>query len=476
MNTLRLTGLLAAFVCTCQLAAQADAFVRVSRADPRYFELTNGQPYIPIGLNLISPGTRDEAEGLARMENWMKQLARNRGNFIRVWISSPFWDVEHERSGAYDEAQARRIDAMLAAARRHGIRVKLTLEHFREMSDQPRQSWANKPLHLVANGGTATSMTDFFSGESSRERFRQKLGWFARRYGDDPTIFGWELWNEVNAVQAKGEAYLPWTRTMLSELHRLFPRSLAMQSLGSYDSPTVRSLYREHSVLEGNDVAQVHRYLDLGARLEICHGPMDVLIGDAVRDLLSFEPARPVILAESGAVEPKHTGPFKLYARDREGMLLHDVLFTPFFTGSAGAGQIWHWDVYVDRNQLWHHFDRFAQVVAGMDPAAERFRPVELPHPRLRVYALRGRRTTLAWCRDAENTWQAELAQQRTPATVQGAQIDLAPLTTSAPPRDVEVFDPWKNTWAHAKPVDGRVTLPAFSRSLVIRIRTNAGN
>lgn len=33
----------------------------------------------------------------------------------RVWASSPFWDVEHERSGAYDEARGRRIGEMLPA-------------------------------------------------------------------------------------------------------------------------------------------------------------------------------------------------------------------------------------------------------------------------------------------------------------------------------------------------------------------------
>jgi hypothetical protein len=150
-------------------AAGADSsapFVRVSQRDPRYLELADGRAYIPIGLNLIAPdGARGpgETNGLARMDEWMQQLAANGGNYIRVWLSSPFWDVEHERAGVYDEARARRIDQMLDGARRHGLRVKLTLEHFREMSDQPRQRWANKPLHLVANGGTATNMADFFN-------------------------------------------------------------------------------------------------------------------------------------------------------------------------------------------------------------------------------------------------------------------------------------------------------------------------
>ena len=42
------------------------------------------------------------------------------------------------------------------------------------------------------------------------------------------------------------------------------------------------------------------------------------------------------------------------------GIILHDVLFAPFFAGAAGPGHCWHWNVYVDRNNLWHHFARFA--------------------------------------------------------------------------------------------------------------------
>ena len=72
-----------------------------------------------------------------------------------------------------------------------------------------------------------------------------ELARLTQRFGNRPEIFGWELWNEVNAVSAKSEAYMPWTQTMLAELHRLSPRNLAVQSLGSYDRTSSRELYRQ---------------------------------------------------------------------------------------------------------------------------------------------------------------------------------------------------------------------------------------
>jgi len=330
------------------------------------------------------------------------------------------------------------------------------------------QTWAGKPQHLVANGGPAKDTADFFRGEAGRRQYKRKLAWYAERYGSDPIVFGWELWNEMDAVRA--DVWRPWSAEMLPELHRLFPKNLAMQSLGSYDHERKRASYRALCELPGNDVLQVHRYLDLGAAWKICHGPVAVAAAEAVRDLRSFGLRKPVLLAESGAVERSHSGPFKLYAKDREGIILHDVLFAPFFAGAAGPGHIWHWDVYVDRNDLWRHFSRFAAVVRDLDPPAQAFEPFELPHARLLLLGLKGRRATLLWCRDRENTWQSELAEGHAPELLRQMRLDLASVV---PPqqRTIRTYDPWLDQWKPAAIEGPAIVLPDFKRSLVLEAR-----
>ena len=452
-------------------------YVRVSPRDARYFELSDGKPYIPIGLNMIAPPGRDEKQALAQMEDWMRKLSANGGNYIRLWLSNPFFDVEHTKSGVYDEDKAKRIDAVLALARKYNIRVKMTLEHFRHLGDG-KQTWAGKPIYRVSQGGPAKDITDFFANPASRDQFKRKLDWYAKRYGDDPTIFAWELWNEFNAVQGmwqpeqwrEGGLALDWTRVMLDALHQRFPKNLCVQSLGSFDDARSTEMYRTFCLIPKNDIAQVHRYLDLGARLEICHGPMDVLTADAVTTLIQFNSGKPVVLAESGAVEPSHSGPFKLYDKDKDGILLHDILFASFFAGAAGSGQCWHWDSYVAKNDLWRHFGRFAQAVKDTDPPAERFRPIRIEHPRLRIYMLVGQHTVLAWCRDGENTWKTELAEGKAPELLKDQSITLPSDIVSKQPVTVRFYDPWADTWSQGKVQDGKLSLPPFTRSIVFRI------
>jgi hypothetical protein len=464
-------------LCGANAIFASESFVRVSPRDNRYFELSDGKPYIPIGLNMIAPPGRDEKQALAQMDDWMGKLSANGGNYIRLWLSNPFFDIEHAQSGVYDEEKAKRIDAVLALARKYNIRVKMTLEHFRHLGDG-KQTWAGKPIYHVSRGGPAKDIVDFFANPASRDQFQRKLDWYAKRYGDDPTVFAWELWNEFDAVGEmwrperwqQGGVALDWTQTMLEALHERFPKNLAVQNLGSFDSDSKTPTYRTFCLIRGNDVAQVHRYLDLGAKLEVCHGPVDLLAADAVTTLLSFNGGKPVVLAESGAVEPSHSGPFKLYDQDKEGIILHDILFAPFFTGAAGSGQCWHWDSYVAKNDLWQQFRGFAQAVKDIDPPAERFRPIRIEHPRLRIYMLVGRHMLIAWCRDAQNTWKTELAEGKAPDVLKDQSItlpqDIAPKQSVA----VRFYDPWANAWSQGKVESGRLSLPPFTRSIVFRI------
>lgn len=440
-------------------APQAGTFVRVSPRDPRYFELSDGTPYVPIGFNLV-PGPQGRDMGRV-----VRTMAENRVNYCRIWIDQAPWGVE-VRSGEYDAGRAGQLDAFLAACRQNGIRVKMCIEYFRNIPAQ-RGIWSDKPMHHVANGGQFRDMNDFLTSEKGIAQFKRKLAWYAKRYGDEPAVFAWELWNEMNAVRGD---WRPWTKIMLPELHRLFPKNLAVQSLGSFDTARVRAPYRELCELQGNDVAQVHRYLDPGAGLKVCQAPIDQLAADAVDELRAFNVNKPIILTETGAVKPRHTGVSELYEKDRDGVLLHDMVFAPFFAGAAGTGHVWWWPQAIDRPNLWHHFARFAKAVEGIDPPAEKFTVVRMERGPTRIYALKGSRTFVAWCRDGRNTWQSELVDGKAAEVVKGESIDLSECGLDLASARVRCYDPWADRWQSGKTSDKALALPDFHRSLVVRV------
>ncbi|MDA3960844.1 MAG: cellulase family glycosylhydrolase [Planctomycetota bacterium] len=434
--------------------------------DARYLA-RDGRLWIPVGANVCFPRFEHAGDaGVERMCGWIDDLADNGGDFGRVWLGHDYFDVEHAGPGCFDEARAERIQAVLDRAARRGVFLKLTLEHFRRIQPQAEaERFPGAPSFGRANfhcshGGMVADMAQWLSDATARDTFVTKLERCAARWAAHPAVVAWELWNEMNAVA--GDGWQAWTEHMLGELRRLVPDRLCVQSLGSYDADSKVAIYRWLAALSGNDVVQVHRYLDLGAGNAICHGPVDELIADAVHTLRSMAPAKPLLVAECGAVEPGHARPSDLYARDDQGTLFHDALFAAFAAGACASGQHWHWQDYLGQHGLWWHLQRFARAIAGFNPAATQARHSVVGD--LRVHALHGERVYWAWLRDARCDWRHELRDRRSPEAVKGARVP-APFAGAA-----RAYEPWADRWHDCPIIDGQMHLPPFVRSCVVRI------
>ena len=205
---------------------------------------------------------------MAEYESWMKALSENGGNYIRVWLSYPFWDIESVKVGQYEDAKLQRIRQLLALARKYKLRVKLTLEHFRAISkEESSQTWATKFIYHKLNGGPLDSVEQYVTDPAGQALFLDKVDFYKKNIGDDPVVFGWELWNEMNAMSIPlDSAFIAWNIKMLGEVKQRFPKNLVMQSLGSFDTESVTEFYKKMMVMHGNEVAQIHRYLDLAQR------------------------------------------------------------------------------------------------------------------------------------------------------------------------------------------------------------------
>jgi hypothetical protein len=442
--------------------ADEDAFVRVSEDNPRYFCLSNGNTYIPVGCNLAALWNTE------LMEHYMEELHRNGGNFARVWLNSDFFEIEKEY-GQWNEESIAHIDHLLELAGKYGIRIKMCIESFRKILPG-KNKWDTKASYHISNGGPFQDMQEYISSEQGRQEYLKRLSFLQNRYGDDPAVFGWELWNEMNAVEAGGIE--KWNVEMLDTVHKMFPKNMVMQSLGSLDRESSFPVYEFINKLESNDVMQVHRYIDQGAELPICSASIDQLSEDAVKHMLAYGENKPVLLAECGAVMPSHSGPHVIYKKDFEGIVLHDFLFAPFFCGAAGPGHLWHWDHYIDKVDVWFQIGRFSNAIKGIDPIAENFTPVTNHREGLRVYTLNGEKHIISWCRDTESTWQSELVNGIPAKELAGMSVDLGGTVNGRHIDKVEIYDPWNDKWTELAPY-ANVRLLPFKRSVIIKITLN---
>ena len=455
------------------------AIINVSPTNPRYFERADGKAWIPIGCNICFDRQYDgrnhgDADVRAAFDRWLRKFAANGGNCIRLWAGHRSLEVMPEQAGVYDAEKAKTLKGVVTLCEELGIKVKITFESFRMCMSADAEGKKANPKGVNFNynhafnrplyAPYADSVAAFFTSQECRRIYLGKAQYLKDMgLGDSPAVYCWELWNEINCCGTIAE-YSAWSAWALAELKKMFPRQMTVNNLGSFSDVGAYQMYDELAEERDNDFMQIHRYLDAGASLDACRGPMDVVAASAVRELLDRRPDRPAVVAEIGAVQANHAGPFPYYPHDREGALLHDAMFAAFFSGSAGCGQFWHWDhQYIDGNDLWWQFRRFANAIEGLDPVAENFRPFYTESRRLRMYGLRGKKTAVLWCRDKKSTWEDELVHGNAPETLRDEAV---------PFRDckLECYLPWE---------DRRVTveapnLPPFRRSVVVRVPADA--
>jgi len=453
--------------------------VEISRENPRYFVTGTGGPWIPIGCNICFDRLYDgrghgDAEVRANFDRWLRRFAANGGNCIRLWGGHRSLEVLPDKPGVFDAEKAKTLKGIVALCEELGVKVKITFESFRMCLSEEVERAKKNPKGCNFNynhifnrslyAPYANSVSAFFKSEECRRIYLGKAQYLKDLgFGDSPAVYCWELWNEINCCGTIAE-YSAWSAWALAELKKMFPKQLTVNNLGSFSDMGAYQMYDELATERDNDFMQIHRYLDSGAALDVCRGPMDVVSASAVREMLDRRPDRPAIVAEIGGVQANHAGPFPYYPFDREGTLLHDAIFAAFFAGSAGCGQFWHWDhQYIDGNGLWWHFRRFATAVKGLDPVAEGFRPFYTESRRLRMYGLRGRTKAIVWCRDKKSTWLDELVQGNRPELLEKESVPFRNCRLAC-------YLPWDDR--HLT-VDAP-RLPPFRRSIVVTVPANA--
>ena len=445
-------------------------FVTISQKNLRYFE-SEGRPWLHIGCNICFDRLNASDEEVRRnYDRWLNRFAENGGNCIRLWAGHKSMEIMPEKPGVYDEEKVKTLKGIIGLCEKLGIKVKITLESFRlcvteEVANTLKNPSGcnfnyvgifNRPLYAPF----ASNMKEFCQSKECRKIYLMKARHFKELgFGDSPAVYCWELWNEINAM-GPTEVYAEWSDTMLAALKEMFPRQFVVQNLGSFSGLRDYKVYDQMATVKDNAFMQVHRYLDAGACLDVCRGPMDVLVADATREMLQRRADCPAIVAETGAVQANHAGPFPYYPFDKEGTLLHDALFSAFFAGSAGCGQFWHWDhQYLDGNNLWWQFGRFAKAIEGLDPIEEDFKPFYTESRRLRMYGLRGRKTTAMWCRDKASSWRNEFVEGVKPELIENEKVPFNDC-------EMECYLPWEDKCLTV----AAPTLPPFKRSVVVRV------
>lgn len=450
-------------------------YVKISKKDKRYFETDDGKTFCSIGLNLATIKHDSMPKGMEHFEKsdvkmtlgveeyrrWFELLSSNGGNFARVWLSLGLFDVEKDMYGDFDLAAFAKMDALVEYARKYNIRLKLCIEHFRTLKPG---SFASKTF-VHPDGTILDNVDEWFTEPKWQTLWQKKISAYMNRYAYEPTIAVWELWNEINTVEASWDIIKTWTQNAIKTLKSLAPKQLVVNSLGSYDCDDAKIAYKDFDSVE-MDFMQVHRYLDQGCAYEICHHSPVAFSIDALNQIKRED--KPILLAETGAVNDCHTAPFRFYRWDNRGLIFHDTTYPAFFAGAAGSGQIWHWNEYVDTKNLWRYFKPLAEITKNIDFGEESFISEEHSTKDTYFLMLRGQKNILGWIRNKSDTWENAFIFQEQPVAIKEEIFDVGLKEEKA--RLFNVIGCWEDEGGKLELQNNALKLKNLMHGIVFRI------
>ena len=218
------------------IPSDSPGFIRNDSPNGLFFRFDDGKPYVPLGVAVC---WTSRTSFFPDYLDYFEKIQAGRGNFTRVWFCE--WNIPLEAMdlnspmghvlglGRYSQDNAWRFDRLLGMAHDHGLKVLLTMDSYGQLMDEKgpwgEQAWSRNPYNK-ANGGPCGEPWDFFTNPKAQKLYRQKLRYIVARWGWDPDVFAFELWNEVKVPRE-------WAAEMGAALRGMDPnRHLVTDSVG----------------------------------------------------------------------------------------------------------------------------------------------------------------------------------------------------------------------------------------------------
>ncbi|KAH6798292.1 Glycosyl hydrolase superfamily protein [Perilla frutescens var. hirtella] len=319
----------------------------------------------------------------------------------RTWaFNDGQWRALQKSPAVYDEDVFKGLDFVVSEAKKHKIRLILSLVNNWDAYGGKSQyvKWGK------AAGLNSTSDDDFFSHPTLKYYYKSHVSTVLNRvntitnitYKDDPTIFAWELMNEPRCESdPSGDKLQAWIQEMAVFVKSIDPKHLVEIGLEGFYGPSTPNkvqhnpntyaqqvgtdFIRNHQVL-GVDFASVHIYPDSwisqaisNAHIEFVKSWTQAHIDDAEEYL-----GMPVVFAEFG-VSRKDPG----YNLSYHGALISSVyqsVLNSTKKGGAGGGTLL-WQVFPQGTD---YMDDGYAVVLSKNPSLSNI--ISLQSTRLKTF------------------------------------------------------------------------------------------
>ncbi len=216
--------------------SEEKGLVRISKRDPRYFEFENGDFYWPLGTNLRDGGRQAEPRGgTYDMDKYIPAMAAAGETWTRTWMCAWWASIEcseryssrYHGLGRYNMENAWCLDhALELIENTKNMYVELTLNNHGQLCrNRYDVEWWYNPFFTI-NGGYLTTPSQFWTDGRAKQETLKRYRYVIARWGYCSRIMSWDMWNEVDLVDAydqEKDLVVAWHKEMARKLREMDP-------------------------------------------------------------------------------------------------------------------------------------------------------------------------------------------------------------------------------------------------------------
>lgn len=328
----------------------SNGYLRVDPTFKNRFAWDSGVPYYPVGFNLAW-----QSGGMIPVGDQIAKMASNGLNWTRIWSANwdnknPWWPNDDKDAKPTELWQRALVnwDDEVKACTLVNLPFQFVLFNHGSFSSKVNPNWPDHPWN-AAKGGFLKDAANFFTDAEAKRRTKMWLRYAVARYSASPDLMAWELFNEVEWVDARYAGrwndIAAWHKEMADYLRSIDPYKHLI---------TTSSMMEQKELWTAVDYYQPHSY------------PPNVLMAVAGYDVPKD---KPLFFGEFGPPD----GPDA-----QQDAAVRDGIYAAMLTNQAGAAQFWGWDS-VEKRDMYGLFKTAALVRDESNIAAQpTARPLQL--------------------------------------------------------------------------------------------------
>ncbi|MGE5497920.1 MAG: discoidin domain-containing protein [Syntrophothermus sp.] len=359
-------------------ASNKDGFLH--KNDYWTFKFDSGKLFRGIGEN-VGWESRSWEDSKYTFDYLLPSISKNGANFFRTWMCPWSLAVEWKKvkdtyrytnSTAYfNESGVKRMDEMITMAESLNLYAMLALDWHGALITN---DWWTLNNYNTANGGPAASPNEFFTLQSAKDKYKNRLRYLVARWGYSTSVGAWEFFNEIDNSAYGGGESLVIPHADITQWHD--EMSTYLKSIDPYGHLVTTSVSHRDitgmNALPNLDFNQKHIYKNTSA------------IPSTIKSYVGST-GKPYVIGEFGF---RYEDANPAYNYDFN----HDFkrgLWYGLFTSTPILPMSWWWELF-DTNKMNYYFSSVREISDQMlESGKGKFEPFIVTAPGVEAYGMK---------------------------------------------------------------------------------------